>query len=74
MAILIIVAISIWIPYNTVSRVLAFVKSNDVLQRTHSELYNESPDNSGSGIYDIANAAAYSEEWKADPGHVGRGV
>src|SRR5215472_598728 len=59
-AILIIVAISIWIPYNTASRVLTFVKSNDIIPRTHSELNNESPDTSGFGIYDIANAAAYS--------------
>ena len=60
MAILIIVAIFIWIPNNTASRVLAFVKSNDMLPRTHFELYDESPDNSESGIYDIPSVAAYS--------------
>jgi hypothetical protein len=69
--ILIIVVISIWIPYSTdakeyryhitkkASRGLTFVKSSDIL-RTNFELYIESPHKSESRIYDLPMAAAYS--------------
>jgi YVTN family beta-propeller protein len=69
--ILIIVVVSIWIPYNTaskeyrhnmtkkVSRGLTYIKSS-VLLRANFELYNESSHKSEAGVYDIPAAAGYS--------------
>ena len=69
--VLIIVVVSIWIPYNTaskeyrhnmtkkVSRGLTYIKSS-VLLRANFELYNESSHKSEAGVYDIPAAAGYS--------------